>query len=146
MHLDADGKVLSMPPIINSDATKMEVGTKDIFVEITALDENKARIVLNMIIACLGVYNNFTVHSVNVHDGKEVRKYPVLNEEEFVCDVEYLKSLSGVRDIAQKDISGLLKKMGIRASNKGDKISAIVPITRPDVLHACDIAEDLAIA
>lgn len=55
-----------MPPIINSDATKMEVGTKDIFVEITALDENKARIVLNMIVACLGVYNNFTVHEVNV--------------------------------------------------------------------------------
>lgn len=51
-----------------------------------------------------------------------------------------------MRDIGQKDISVLLKKMGIRAANKGDKISAIVPITRPDVLHACDIAEDLAIA
>lgn len=55
VHMDSDGKVLSMPPIINSEATKMEIGTKDIFVEITALDENKARIVLNMIIACLGV-------------------------------------------------------------------------------------------
>jgi len=88
VHIDSDGKVLSMPPIINSEATKMEIGTKDIFVEITALDENKARIVLNMIIACLGVYNNFTVHSVNVHDGKDVRKYPVLHEEEFICDVD----------------------------------------------------------
>jgi len=55
-----------MPPIINSDATKIAVGTKDIFVEITATDENKAKIVLNMIVACLGVYNNFSVHSVNV--------------------------------------------------------------------------------
>lgn len=66
VHIDSDGKILSMPPIINSESTKMDVGTKDIFVEITALDENKARIVLNMIVACLGVYNKFTVHNVNV--------------------------------------------------------------------------------
>lgn len=35
---DADGKVLSLPPIINSEATKMDVGTKDIFIEVTATD------------------------------------------------------------------------------------------------------------
>jgi len=44
-----------MPPIINSDDTKMEVDTKDVFIEVTATDENKARIVLNMLIANFGV-------------------------------------------------------------------------------------------
>lgn len=48
---DSDGTVLSMPPIINSDNTKVEQDTKDIFIEITAKDENKARIVLNMLIS-----------------------------------------------------------------------------------------------
>lgn len=70
-----------------------------------------------------------------------------MKEEEFDCDIEYLKSLSGVRNINNNEICTLLKKMGIRATKKDDKsIKAIVPITRPDVLHACDIAEDLAIA
>jgi len=52
---DSTGTVLSMPPIINSEATKMEIGTKDVFVEVTALEENKANIVLNMIIANFSV-------------------------------------------------------------------------------------------
>jgi len=52
---DQKGTVLSMPPIINSDDTKMEVDTKDVFIEVTATDENKARIVLNMLIANFGV-------------------------------------------------------------------------------------------
>jgi len=33
----------------------MEVDTKDVFIEVTATDENKARIVLNMLIANFGV-------------------------------------------------------------------------------------------
>lgn len=39
-----------------------------------------------------------------------------------------------------------LKKMGITATVEGEMLNVLVPITRPDVLHPCDVAEDLAIA
>lgn len=36
--------------------------------------------------------------------------------------------------------------MGITATVEGEMLNVLVPITRPDVLHPCDVAEDLAIA
>lgn len=38
---DAKRTVLSLPPIINSDATKISLNTKDVFVEITGTDLTK---------------------------------------------------------------------------------------------------------
>lgn len=40
---DKNRVVLSMPPIINGDHTKITLNTKNIFIEITALDLNKVR-------------------------------------------------------------------------------------------------------
>jgi len=47
---DKNGIVLSMPPIINSDHTKITLNTKNIFIDITATDLNKAKIVLDTIV------------------------------------------------------------------------------------------------
>lgn len=79
-----------MPPIINSRATKIQEDTKDIFVEITALDETKAKIVLNMLIANFATYTNFEVYSINVIDeiNNETRTYPLLEEVTFHCELE----------------------------------------------------------
>ena len=47
---DKNGVVLSMPPIINGDHTKITLSTKNIFIDITATDLNKAKIVLDTIV------------------------------------------------------------------------------------------------
>lgn len=39
---DADGHVLSVPPIINSDRTKISINTKNVFIESTATDHTRA--------------------------------------------------------------------------------------------------------
>lgn len=43
--------VMSLPPIVNSDATKISLNTKNVFVEITGTDLTKLKIVLN-VLAC----------------------------------------------------------------------------------------------
>ena len=47
---DANGVVLSMPPIINGDHSKIKLTTKNIFIECTATDLTKAKIVLDMVV------------------------------------------------------------------------------------------------
>jgi len=47
---DKNGIVLSMPPIINGDHTKITLNTKNVFIDITATDLNKAKIVLDTIV------------------------------------------------------------------------------------------------
>ena len=48
---DQEGKVLSLPPIINSEATKITLDTKNVFVEITGTDILKTKICLAVLAA-----------------------------------------------------------------------------------------------
>jgi phenylalanyl-tRNA synthetase beta chain len=54
--LDKKERVLSVPPIINGDHSKISVDTKNIFIECTATDITKARIVLNTIVTMYSRY------------------------------------------------------------------------------------------
>jgi phenylalanyl-tRNA synthetase beta chain len=53
---DATGTVLSLPPIINGDHSKVSMDTRNIFIECTARDETKANIVLDTLVAMLSEY------------------------------------------------------------------------------------------
>ncbi len=53
---DAKGRVLSLPPIINSDHSKIKLTTKNVLIECTATDLTKARIVLNTIVCMFSKY------------------------------------------------------------------------------------------
>jgi len=48
---DAKRTVLSLPPIINSDATKISFNTKNVFIEITGTDLTKCKICLAILAA-----------------------------------------------------------------------------------------------
>lgn len=48
---DATRSVLSLPPIINSDKTKISLGTKNVFIEVTGTDIMKTRICLAILAA-----------------------------------------------------------------------------------------------
>ena len=53
---DSTGQVLSLPPIINSNHSKISLNTKNIFIECTATDLVKANIVLNTIVTMFSGY------------------------------------------------------------------------------------------
>lgn len=48
--VDAAGTVLSLPPVINGAATAVSLATRDIFIECTATDLAKAKVVLNTVV------------------------------------------------------------------------------------------------
>ena len=53
---DRDGIVLSMPPIINGDHSKIKLTTKNILIEITATDLTKAKIALDTLVTMFSCY------------------------------------------------------------------------------------------
>ena len=66
---DARGEVLSLPPIINSEYSKIDLNTHDIFVDCTATDLQKAYIALNAVIngICMHSSTPLEVEAVRVH-------------------------------------------------------------------------------
>jgi len=79
-----------LPPIINSNATKMDIGTEDVFIEVTAIDEHKASIVLNTLISTFSIYTNFEIIPIKIINEKtnEIKLYPNINENKFTCDID----------------------------------------------------------
>ena len=53
---DQKGVVLSLPPIINGDHSKLSLNTKNIFIESTATDITRARATLQVLVAMFSEY------------------------------------------------------------------------------------------
>ena len=76
---DANRVVLSLPPIINGNHSKITLNTRNVFIEVTATDLTKAKIVLDVIVTMFSEYCDkpFTVEEalVKAVDGTMVT-YP----------------------------------------------------------------------
>ncbi|XP_020718334.1 phenylalanine--tRNA ligase beta subunit isoform X2 [Bombus terrestris] len=146
---DSNGIILSLPPIINGDHSKITLNTKNILIECTATDLTKAKVVLDTIVCAFSQYCKikYSVEMVEiVYPDEQVFHYPDLKYriEEMNCEkaIKYI----GIKQTAE-ELANLLSRMSLKTSVKDDNILNIeVPPTRHDVIHACDIYEDIAIA
>ncbi|KAJ3076029.1 hypothetical protein HDU98_005978 [Podochytrium sp. JEL0797] len=148
---DSKRRVLSLPPIINSDHSKIKLSTKNVFIECTATDLTKAKVVLNTVVTMFSEHckEKFTVEPVEViqTDGTSTM-YPDLSMRKIETDSEYINKLIGT-DLARETMLSLLTRMGVTASKGAASekaISVLIPPTRSDILHPVDIMEDVAIA
>lgn len=146
---DANGVVLSLPPLKNSAATAISTSTKNVFIEITATDHKRAKIVLDILTTHLSQMSSdqFCIEQVEVvYPDGEVSKNPTLEENTFDVTLEYTNRLLGLQ-LTVEDIGNLVGKMGLKmTASTEDSFTVSVPVTRNDILHACDIAEDIGIA
>lgn len=53
---DSNQTVCSLPPIINGDHSKITLNTKNVFIEITALDKTKLEIVNKIMVTMFSLY------------------------------------------------------------------------------------------
>mmetsp|Transcript_40120 Transcript_40120/g.76693 ORF Transcript_40120/g.76693 Transcript_40120/m.76693 type:complete len:594 (+) Transcript_40120:43-1824(+) len=145
---DANRTVLSLPPIINGAHSAISLATTDVFIECTATDLNKANVVLNTMVTMFSMYckEPFTVEPVEVTDAQgATTTCPNLASRTVEVDMEYINSRVGT-SLSSDKAAKLLTKMCLDTTANGDKLSVKVPPTRSDVLHPCDIMEDVAIA
>ncbi|KAF7715168.1 Phenylalanine--tRNA ligase beta subunit [Penicillium ucsense] len=149
---DSQRTVCSLPPIINGDHSKISLDTTNVFIEITALDRTKLEIVNRMMVTMFSQYTTepFTIEPVKIvseHNG-ETRVTPDLAPRTTTAEVSYINQCCGL-ELSASEISNLLTKMAFRAkpsTSNPDTIDVEIPPTRADVLHQCDIMEDVAIA
>ena len=146
---DAKDVVLSLPPIINGEHSKITLNTRNVFIEITATDLTKASIVLDTLITMFSQYCDkpFTIEPVEtVLPSGEKLTYPKLSSRKEVISASKACATIGV-DLKPARVAELLTKMCLESKvTSGDKIEVTIPPTRQDVLHPCDIYEDVAIS
>ena len=149
---DARRTVLSLPPIINGAHSAISLSTRNVFIECTATDLTKANIVLNMMVTMFSQYaaEPFTVEAVDVVDalgGTAV--FPDVSSRPVEADMAFVNRCAGLGvTLSAQEAAKLLRRMqlGADVDAAGQKLLVSVPPTRPDVLHAADVMEDVAIA
>ncbi|XP_066137221.1 phenylalanine--tRNA ligase beta subunit isoform X3 [Saccopteryx bilineata] len=109
---DSNGVVLSMPPIINGDHSKITLNTRNVFIECTGTDFTK-----------------------ELTYRKEMVRADLINKK------------VGIRETPE-NLAKLLTRMYLKSEviGNGHQLEIEIPPTRADVMHACDIVEDVAIA
>lgn len=147
---DSNNVVLSMPPIVNGEHSKIKLETKNVFIEATATDLNKAKIVLDTLVTMFSeyCYQPFTVEPVEVkHSDGTVCMYPALPYRYEEVDVQDVNKKVGISISAEK-MCELLTKMCLPSEvlQGGERIKVEIPPTRHDVIHPCDVIEDVAIS
>nr|XP_006815108.1 PREDICTED: phenylalanine--tRNA ligase beta subunit-like [Saccoglossus kowalevskii] len=136
--------------LVASDHSKISLKTKNIFIESTATDLTKAKVVLDTLVTMFCGYctQPFIVESVEVinPDGSKVI-YPQLQYRHEVISVKKTNKAIGISESADT-LARLLTRMCLKSEviDNGENIKVEVPPTRHDVIHACDIYEDAAIA
>ncbi len=141
--LDSKADVLSLPPIINGELTKLTVDTTQIFVEMTGTDARAVRYAMNILAAAFAEHE-WKLSKVKVKYPKAVVETPDLSPVQRKLSVDYTNMMLGL-SLTPGEMKVCLEKKGYGAVEDGDGLTVSVPAYRSDILHDIDLVEDVAI-
>lgn len=146
--LDSKKKVLSFPPIINSnDLGRVTEKTRHLLVEVTGTMHETVLNTLKIVTLSL-IDRGGKAYSATVHYPQEKLEVVTPKLERRLMDLEasYVNKILGLR-LTVKQIAELLGKAGFGVKRLGKaKVNVQVPCYRIDVMHPIDLVEDIAIA
>ena len=147
----ANGVVLSMPPIINSnDVGRITDETTDVLVEVTGTNHEVVGVVTTLITQALRDRGG-KVYSVEVHYPPNQKSTP---EVTVTPDAEPYQIEVNPKDIERylklnlktNDMIKLLRKRRLEAEKQKKSLIVKYPPYRVDLMHWVDVAEEIAIA
>jgi phenylalanyl-tRNA synthetase beta chain len=155
---DAKKQVLSMPPIINSEETKLKHGTTRVFIDVTGISQAAVTKSLDTLVCSLAEIGG-TIETVTIvdADGKQ-RTTPDLAPRSKEIDVAEAKRWLGL-PLDENSMAAALRKMrfdvalGKSKTSSGSPpgtpsvapCSVLYPPYRTDIRHMVDLFEDVAI-
>jgi len=139
--LDSNGHTISFPPIINSERTKISKNTKNILVEVTAIEKNAAEDTLAVIVNILQDAG-FELFSMKISGANN--STPLLKPRSMILDAELVNKILGIK-ISIPIMVSALRKSRLDAQGKGKKIVCTIPRYRTDIFGPMDLVEEVVL-
>jgi phenylalanyl-tRNA synthetase beta chain len=148
--VDEEGQVLSMPPIINSrDIGELHAGDEDIFVEVTGTDLPMVLLTLNILAVNLAD-RGAAIEAVAVHYPYKTEMGAIVRTPTDIGHTRDIPLASIEQALGQRldaaHIREALQAYGHEVTVSHEKAHVKPPPYRNDVMHAVDVAEDVAIS
>ncbi len=148
--MDAEGTVLSFPPIINSrEVGEVKPETRSVLVEVTGTDLRMTALTLNILAA------NFYDRGARIEPVAVAYPY----ETEYGKRVVFPFDISGTmkmplaafsaalgEDVSLADLKKRLAAYGLAVSASKNTVAVVHPAYRDDIMHPMDLVEDYAIS
>ena len=142
--VDKNENVLSMPPIINGELTKLTDDTINILIDVTGTDERAVMQTLNIICTSFAETGG-KIESLRIIRPEKELKTPDLTPKTKKLKISNVARITGIK-INPKTIIDLLEKARMDAEIiSEDQIKVKIPPYRIDILHEVDIIENIAI-
>lgn len=142
--VDKLGRVLSFPPIINGELTRVDNRTRNLFIDVTGTEPNAISRSLNVLVTALADMGA-TIESVRVEYSDHVLVTPDLTPQRMELRVDYANELLGLKLSEAKTIQALQKsRLNARRIDKG-VLEVLIPAYRIDIMHEIDLVEEVAI-
>ncbi|MBU0639680.1 MAG: phenylalanine--tRNA ligase subunit beta [Planctomycetes bacterium] len=146
---DERGTVLSMPPIINSEATRVTMRSRQLFCDVTGLSQRVVDRTLNVMVTSLKeIMPAMEVERVIIAAPDGRRETPDLTPTAMTLGIQETARTIGVT-LEGSTLQSLLERMGhgVAGFDKDrTELKVLVPAYRSDVMHPVDLIEDAAIA
>ena len=139
--VDAEGKTISFPPIINASVTTVTTKTTNLLVEVTSLDKDAAEDMLSVVVAILQIAG-FDIVQLTVSGKKNGT--PKLNSRTIQYSPKLTEQTIGL-SLTQSTTLSSLKKCRLDATQKGRNIQCVIPRYRFDIFGSMDIVEEIAL-
>jgi len=142
--VDKEGKVLSMPPIINGDLTRLTSKTTNLFLDVTGTDYVAVERSLSILATALSDMGG-TLEKVHVKSPDRSVVSPSLAPQRMELRVGCANELLGLKLSEAQIVESLRKcRLGAEAIGKGI-VEAMIPAYRIDMLHEVDLVEEVAV-
>ncbi|MGN6630361.1 MAG: phenylalanine--tRNA ligase subunit beta [Candidatus Nitrosocosmicus sp.] len=141
---DSKKNVLSFPPIINGNASKLTLDTKNLFIEVTSTSKKTAQDILSIL--CFELFDmGFQIYCVNIKSPYEnIIKSPNLAPLKMMVTSEYINNILGL-DLSIGTIIKCLGKSRCLGRVSDNGIECMIPRYRIDVNNPVDISEEVAL-
>jgi phenylalanyl-tRNA synthetase beta chain len=142
--LDSRNNVLSLPPIINGELTRVTEATREFFIDVTGTDLRLISQALNILATALAE-RGFTLREVEVRYPNRTLTTPELSPQVRRLSTRYAERVLGL-SLSSEEIKACLERMGygVRVVSEGE-LEVLVPCYRCDIFHEIDLVEDVAI-
>lgn len=147
---DANGNVLSFPPIINGTLTTVTESTKELFIDVTGTSK-EVYTALNIVAAALAERGGI-IEAVRIIDESADKEnaetiLPNMEPSARIITQEEIETHLGFK-LSVDEVIQSLAKMGFDAtviSKSPVTYDVLIPAYRADILHKYDVIEDVAI-
>ena len=148
--IDIDKKILSFPPIINSQQIgEVKAGDQDLFVEVTGTDLRMVILTVNILAANLadrgGIVERVEVRYPYPTELGQKIVLPTLLRGSLTVDLEEFSRILG-EEVTKSQVVSSLNEYGYTVKTQGKRLVVSVPAFRDDLMHTVDVIEDFAIS